>query len=151
MSRTRIRIAGVWVDLPSGPAGPVGPQGALGPTGPSGSGGILTAYASGLLVVGAGAMKLYNDRGGAITIASVRVTLTTAPVGSSAIFDVNLNGVTLFTNQANRPTIPAGSLTSGLIVPDITNWAALQALTADVDAIGSSYAGANATLQIGLV
>lgn len=151
MGRTRIKIAGVWVDLSRGPAGPTGPTGAQGPTGASGSGGILTAYASGLLVAGAGLMKLYNDHGAAITIASVRVTLTAAPVGSSAIFDVNLDGVTLFTNQAHRPTIAAGSLTSGLVVPDVTSWAALQALTADVDEFGSGYAGANATLQIGLV
>lgn len=145
--RTRTRVGGVWVDLPPGPPGPAG----VGPTGPSGSGGILTAYISGLLVVGTGSMFLYNDTGSTVTIESVRVSLNTPPGGGPAKFDINLNGTTIFTDQTHRPQIAAGVLTSGLVVPDVIVWPAGQKLTADVDLIGTSYAGANATLQIGLV
>lgn len=151
MSRTRVRVAGAWVDLPSGPQGIQGIPGNLGPTGPSGSGGILTGYITGALIFGSGAARLYNDRGASVIIASVRASLVTPPTGGPARFDVNLNGVTIFTNQANRPAIADGALTSGLVVPDITVWPAGQYMTVDVDLIGTTYAGANATFQIGLV
>jgi hypothetical protein len=96
-------------------------------------------------------MFLYNDSGGDWTIGAVRVSLNTPPGGGPAKFDVNLNGTTIFTDQTHRPAIAAAALTSGLVVPDVIVWPAGQKLTADVDLIGTTYAGANATLQIGLV
>jgi hypothetical protein len=151
MSRTRIRVAGAWVDLTRGPKGDQGIQGIQGLTGPSGIGGVFTGFVSGLLVAGAGGTKLWNDTGGDVTIASTRATLVTPPGGGPATFDVNLNGTTIFTNQAHRPSIAAGGTTSGLVVPDVTVWPAGQYLTVDTDLIGTSYAGANLTFQIGLV
>lgn len=135
----------------TGATGATGATGSTGPTGPSGSGGLLTAYLKGVIITGTGLNRLYNDSGSTVTIRSVRVNVVVAPAGSSTIFDVNLNGTTIFTTQANRPTIPAGSFTSGSAVPDTTSWPNGQYLTTDVDAVGSGYAGADATLQIGLV
>lgn len=147
MSRTRVRVAGSWLDLPSGPRGP---QGIPGPNGATGGGGMITAYITGLLVAGVGVNRLYNDTGGDIEIAGIRVNIATPPLGGPAKFDANLDGVTMFTTQANRPTIAAGAYTSGLAIPDVLIWPSGQYLTADVDLIGTSYAGAGATMQIGL-
>jgi len=151
MSRTRVRVAGAWVDFARGPKGDTGDQGLRGFTGPSGSGGIITGYVPGLLVAGSGGTRLYNDTGGDVTIASVRASVVTPPGGGPDTFDFNLNGTTIFTNPAHRPSIAAGALTSGLVVPDVTLWPAGQYMTVDTDLIGTSYAGANATFQIGLV
>jgi hypothetical protein len=43
----------------------------------------------------------------AAVIESVAATVGTAPTGASLIVDVNKNGTTIFTTQANRPTIAA--------------------------------------------
>lgn len=115
-----------------------------------GGGGGFVGYINGVLVVGAGSNRLYNDTGAAIEISSIRFSVTAAPTGGPLTFDVNLNGTTIFTNPANRPSIPAGAVTSGAVVPDVTTWPAGQYLTVDVDLIGTTYAGANATAQIGV-
>jgi hypothetical protein len=121
-----------------------------GTLGGGGGPGVLTAHISGVLAVGAGGNVFYNDTGSDIEIATVRVSVVNPPLGSAATFDVNLEGTTIFTTQPNRPSIPASQTTSGAAVPDVTVWPAGQKLTADVDAIGSSFAGSFATLQIGL-
>jgi hypothetical protein len=61
--------------------------------------------------------------------------------------DVNKNGTTIFTTQANRPTIAIGANTA-LGTPDITALAQNDYLTFDVDQIGSTVAGANLTVQV---
>lgn len=148
MSRTQIRVAGAWVDLPSGVPGPPGP---IGPAGSSGNGGVLLGHIDSVLVAGVGSTKIYNDRGATVTIATIRASVINPPLGGPLTFDINLNGTTIFTTQANRPSIAAGAYTSGIVVPDDTTWGAGEALTVDVDLIGTSYAGAYATIQIGLV
>lgn len=102
----------------------------------------------GTIAVGAGVQKFFNDTGQALTVRAVRVSLGTAPTGSSAIFDVNINGSSLFTSP-NRPTIAAAGTTSGKVTAmSATNWPDGQALTFDVDQVGSTIAGADLTVQI---
>lgn len=79
----------------------------------------------------------------ACTIVDVRAYAgVTAPAGSTAIFDVNKNGTTLFTTQGNRPTIADGGSASSTTLPDVTALAAGDRLSYDIDQIGSGTAGA---------
>ena len=77
-------------------------------------------------------------------IEEVRVHLGTVPTGAAFIVDVNIGGTTVFTTQANRPTvaISASDATSG--TPDGgTSIAKDSVLTLDVDQIGSTIAGSD--------
>lgn len=99
-------------------------------------GGTKTAVfkVSGTLVTGAGATRLYNDTGAAWTIASIRASVETAPSGGSVVIDVNKNGTTLFTTQANRPTITSTNTTSGKVTAiDVTSVSDGDYLTVDID------------------
>jgi hypothetical protein len=68
--------------------------------------------------------------------------------GLDIIFDANINGVTAFTNQANRPRIAAGTTEGAAVVPDVTFVPANGKVTIDVDQVGSVVAGANAMVTI---
>lgn len=107
----------------------------------------LIYTAAGTLTVKVGTSRLYFEQ--ARTLVSIRASVGTAPVGSSIIVDVKKNGTTIFTTQANRPTIPAGANTSGLVTNmDVTAVAAGDYLTVDVAQVGSTTAGADLTVQI---
>lgn len=108
--------------------------------------GVLTFTVSGSLITGTGQSRWYAPD--ALTINNVLVSVGTAPTGSSLIFDVNKNGTTVFTTQANRPTITASSNTDLTSAPDVTSLSAGDYLTIDIDQIGSTVAGANAVVQI---
>lgn len=80
----------------------------------------------------------------AATILGVTAAVNTAPVGASIILDVNRNGTTIFTTQANRPTIAAGATaTAAEAVPDVTAISAGDYLTIDRDQVGSSTPGSD--------
>lgn len=82
------------------------------------------------------------------TIHGVLVTAGTAPTGASLILDVNKNGTTIFTTQANRPTIADGSTSSSLAIPDVTAVATNDKITVDIDQVGSSVAGSDLVVVI---
>lgn len=104
---------------------------------------------SGDAVAGTGTHRFYNDTGVDLQLRSVRASVGTAPTGSGLTVDVNVNGSSVFTNQANRPTIAASGTTSGRITSmDVTNFAAGAYLTIDVDAIGSTVAGKDLVVQV---
>ena len=86
--------------------------------------------------------------GKACTITDVRAYLDTAPVGANFIIDVNKNGTTMFTTQANRPTVTASENASSTTLPDVTSIAAGDRITYDIDQIGSSTAGSDLYLSI---
>lgn len=82
-------------------------------------------------------------------IISIAATVATAPAGASVIVDVNKNGTTVFTTQANRPTIVAGANASADKVPDVISITAGDYLTTDVDQVGiSPNLGADLTIAI---
>jgi len=85
-----------------------------------------------------------------IEIQGISAALQTAPTGADLIVDVNKNGTTIFTTQANRPRITAGSVVtvSEVTNMDITTLAAGDELTVDVDQVGSSTSGSALTLFI---
>lgn len=104
---------------------------------------------TGTLSAGGGTHRLYNDSGSSWTIQGVRASVGTAPTGASILIDVNVNGTTIFTNQANRPTIAASANTSGKVTNmDVTTVADGSYMTVDIDQTGSTVAGSNLTLQV---
>jgi hypothetical protein len=108
-----------------------------------------TFSATSTLIVEAGVHRLYNDSGSAWTISGIRASVGTAPVGSSILVDVNVNGTTIFTTQGNRPAIAAASNTSGKVTNmDVTTIANGQYVTIDIDQIGSSTAGSDLVVQL---
>lgn len=89
----------------------------------------------------------------ACQLASVSVSVGTAPTGTSLIIDVDKNGTTIFGTQANRPTVPISQ--NEVITPStaatVTSFAAGDAITVDLDQIGSSVAGSDLQVTVLLV
>lgn len=112
----------------------------------------LPYSSTGNLAVTTGAFRLYNDTATAWTIQSVRASVGTAPTGASVIIDVKVNGTTIFTTQANRPTIAAGANTSGSVTNmDVTSVAAGNYMTVDIAQVGSTVTGADLTVQVQVI
>lgn len=108
---------------------------------------IIPYSKTGTLTVSAGTIRYRFPW--AATILGVTAAVNTAPTGSSLICDVNKNGTTIFTTQANRPTIAAsGTATTTEPTPDVTAMATGDYLTVDIDQIGSSVAGADLTVIV---
>ena len=70
-----------------------------------------------------------------------KIAVGVAPTGAALICDININGVTAFTTQGNRPTIPNGDLSAAITVPDIVTLAQGDIITLDIDQIGSTLPG----------
>ena len=100
----------------------------------------------GTLTTGSKAIRYYFES--ARTVANVVASVSTAPTGNSIIFDVNKNGSTMFSTQANRPTIAASGFTDLSSVPNTTSFSSGDYITIDVDQVGSTVAGANAVIKI---
>jgi hypothetical protein len=83
-----------------------------------------------------------------LTIVKVKAHVKTAPTGATLIVDVNKAGTTIFTNQANRPTIAIGATDDDSGTPDVTALAEGNVLSIDIDQIGSTVAGADLTLEV---
>lgn len=132
----------------AGEPGPQGPQGPQGPAGTNGTNGTTEISFSipGTLTTGAGTMRWYFT--GNVTITNVIASVGTAPTGASLIFDVNKNGTTIFSTQANRPTITANAFSDLSSTPNTTTFASGDYITVDVDQIGSTVAGADAVVRI---
>ena len=82
-------------------------------------------------------------------IVNVTAVVGTAPTGATLIFDVHKDGVTVFTTQANRPTVPISGTESPVGQrPDVTKFAAGEVLTLEVDQIGSTVAGSDADVTV---
>ena len=107
---------------------------------------IATFSEAGTLATKTGAFRWYADQ--AYTITEVRASVGTAPTGATLICDVHKNGTTIFTTQANRPTIAISGNTDMSGAPDVTALADDDYITVDIDQIGSTIAGADLTVQI---
>jgi hypothetical protein len=110
----------------------------------------VTFSFAGTLTTTTGAFRWYNDSGGVLTVVAVRASVGTAPTGASIIVDVNENGTTLYTTQANRPTIAISGNTTDATLPVDVSVADNNYLTVDIDQIGSTVAGANLTVTVWL-
>lgn len=83
-----------------------------------------------------------------LTIIKAFAVVKVAPVGDDIIIDLNKNGSTIWTTQANRLTIPAGSTTASQSSFNVSTLADEDILTADIDQIGSSTPGADLTIYL---
>ncbi len=102
---------------------------------------------AGTLIVTAGSGRHYVLR--ACKILGVVAAVGTAPTGASILIDVNKNGTTVFTTQANRPAIAAAATkVASPAVPDVTVLAAGDLLSVDIDQVGSSVAGADLSVIV---
>lgn len=99
-----------------------------------------------VLAVQTGSIRFYFN--GTATITNVTASVGVAPTGASIIVDVNKGGTTIFTTQANRPTITAGSNVDLTSTPDVTAVASGEYLTVDIDQVGSSVSGANLVVTV---
>ncbi len=84
----------------------------------------------------------------ALTIQKVYINVKTAPTGATLIVDVNKEGTTIFTTQANRPTIVANETEAESGTPDVTALAQNDILSIDIDQIGSTIAGSSLLVEI---
>lgn len=121
------------------------PDGTVQPATP---GTVFAFSVAGTLSTGVGAHRIYNDTGVTLTIKSVRASVGTAPAGASLIVDVNVDGVTIFGTQANRPAIAAGGNTNKTTGMTVTTIADGSYFTVDIDQVGSSTPGGNLTVQV---
>lgn len=105
---------------------------------------------SGSVSVGTGTYRWYCDAGTTLTILSVRVNVGTASTSGTPTVDVNVNGVSVFGTQANRPTVAVGAFTSGkntgFSTTTITDGAYL---SADVDVAGTGTADLIVQIELG--
>lgn len=100
------------------------------------------------LTVASGVFRLYNLTGRTLTINKVHIAVNTAPTGAAILVDVHENGVTIFTNQANRPTIAIAAFAGETTTIDAPSWDDDNYLQVDVDQIGSGVAGADLTITV---
>jgi hypothetical protein len=108
------------------------------------------SFSKGTLTVGAGTFKL-PIAGGTFLIASIAAMVGTAPTGASLILDVNKNNTTIFGTQGNRPTIAAGTTTATVGANSVTTVTTGDAISIDIDQVGSTVAGADITIVIRLI
>ena len=121
-----------WVPLTgAGPAGPQGPN----PVEP------ITAGIKGEVSVQAGNSRFYLDENAEFV--SMRISVGTPPTGASLIVDVNVNNVSIYTDQSKRPTIVDGAYNAAANAPDVILLSSGEYITFDVDQIGANYAGAD--------
>ena len=78
---------------------------------------------------------------GTFSISKVKIYADTAPTGASLIVDVNKNGTTIFTTQANRPEIAIDGHADDSGTPDVTALAEGDRLSVDIDQVGSVIPG----------
>lgn len=101
---------------------------------------------SGAVSVAAGTLRILVPA--ACVVTNVTATVGTAPTGADLIVDINLNGTTLFTTQADRPTIAATTQDDLTSVPAVVSLAQNDVLTMDVDQVGSTVAGSDLLVQV---
>lgn len=132
-----------------GVQGPQGIQGAKGDKGDKGDIGesMIVFARSGNVILTIGQLR-YRFPFNA-TIEGVSAAVGVPPTGAPIIFDVNKNGTTIFTNQANRPTIQIGADALDEVTNmDISTISEGDYITVDIDQIGSDVVGANLSIFI---
>ena len=83
-----------------------------------------------------------------MTIIGLRAAVLTAPTGADLIVDVNVNGDSVYTTQANRPTIDAGETSVSGELPDEVSILEGDMVSIDIDQIGSTISGSNLAVLI---
>lgn len=98
--------------------------------------------------VGAIPFRFYNITGVTVTVGKVFLSVGTAPTGQAVIVDVHKNGTTIFTNQADRPSIAASATIGYTTTIDVPSFADGDYFEIIVDQFGSVIPGSDLTVQI---
>ena len=115
---------------------------------PGGQQTVLTDYVSAAITAGTNKKEWIATHAGSID----QVAVDSAGAGSGAgndVIDVNINGTTIFTTQARRPTRLAtdtGYYTVGM--PEAGSFKAGDIIGYDVDSVGASGGGTRTSLAI---
>lgn len=102
---------------------------------------------TGSLVTGASAAP-YLVATHSLTIEKAYASIKTAPTGSSIIIDINKNGSTIWSTQANRLTVAAGATSGTQTIFNTTSLSDGDVLRVDLDQVGSSTSGSDLTIQL---
>lgn len=81
-------------------------------------------------------------------IIGVRAAVHVAPTGAPSVVDVNKNGMTVFTDQSQRPAIAPGANASAEMVPSVSVAEPGEYVTVDVDQVGSILPGGDLTVMV---
>lgn len=92
--------------------------------------------------------RLYLDSN--YVLYRVRIGVGTSPVGASVKVDVKVNGTSIYTVDANRPTVNSGGHTDLGDAANITTFAPGDYLTVDIMTVGTTTAGSDLTLVVQL-
>lgn len=115
---------------------------------------------SGAITVQTGVHQWYNAGPYPYRLWGAWASLGTAPTGSSATFDVKLNGTTSFFEAARVPTILAGNKWSGLSLGTSDGWSLAsyntvinpgQFIVGGVLSVGATVAGSDLVVAMRLV
>jgi hypothetical protein len=108
-------------------------------------------YLPGTLEVGTNQSVEITYRGPTATIVRADASVKTAPTGQAAIFDINLNGTSIWdSTPANRIQIAASATTGTQTSFDTTTISDGDVITIDTDQIGSGDEGETATVELEL-
>lgn len=127
-------------------------HGTRGPVGPPGQNGVGSSFqtfsAPGTLMIKSGKSRFYAPVD--FTIGAIRVACGTSPIGSPIVVDINRNGLTLYSDPADRPFIAEGNFYALYTEPDNPLIDAGDYITVDIDQVGSSSPGSDLTVMIQL-
>lgn len=129
--------------------GPTGPTGPTGPAGPMGATSMLPYSIPGMLEISTGVQPFPVSRD--CTIIGCLPSVGIAPVGSSVVYDVKVNGATIYTTRSLRPKVLAGETVGAATVPDVVALVAGDLITVDVNDVGTFAPGYHGTLVIEVV
>jgi hypothetical protein len=107
-----------------------------------------TWFYMGTLIIGTNTSAEFVYRGPTGTIKRADARVKTAPTGANIICDINKNGASIWTTQANRVTIAAGAASGTQTTFDITTISDGDVLTMDVDQVGATIAGVSLTVLL---
>lgn len=108
----------------------------------------LPMIVTGTLAVGV--VPIYIPTDANYQILGVQAVVFTPSVGSPIVADLLVNGTSVFTTTANRPTIPAGVNSSTVTVPDTVNVTAGSLLSLSILSVGSTSPGAGLTVAVSM-
>lgn len=81
-------------------------------------------------------------------IIGVYTSIGTPATGATVIADVNIADTTIFTTQANRPTIASGAYSSVAGTAANNKFALGDVITVDIDRVGTEISGEDLTIGI---
>lgn len=76
------------------------------------------------------------------------ISLVTASSSGAVTVDINKNGTTIYTTQANRPSLAASATHGTFTTPDVTTFAAGDRIGVDVDAAGTGAVTLTVTINL---